>query len=46
MTVGAKELRTFEANGSIAERGALRTAGDDADVERHAVSSQFSEKAT
>jgi hypothetical protein len=41
--VRTKPLRTFKADGAIAERGAFRAAGDDADVEGHAVlSSQFS----
>ena len=30
-----KQLRTFKANGAIAERGAFRAASDDADVEGH-----------
>ncbi len=30
-----KPLRTFKADGAVAERGAFRAAGDDADVERH-----------
>jgi hypothetical protein len=32
MIVGAEQFRAFDADGAVAERGAFRTAGDDADV--------------
>jgi hypothetical protein len=35
MMVRAEQLRSFKADGAIAERGAFRAAGDDADVLRH-----------
>jgi hypothetical protein len=35
MMVTAEQLPAFQANGAIAQSGAFRAAGDDADVERH-----------
>jgi hypothetical protein len=35
MIVHAERLRSFKANGAVAERGSLRGTGNDADVEHN-----------
>ena len=45
MVVGTEQLRAFQRNGAITERGSFRAAGDNADVLRHEVRVRIVESA-